>query len=98
FSLAAGFLTVKYRSKSDTQGRAREGRVSKYLDDNGLRILAALDKVSAETGAKPAEISLAWLLRKKGVTAPIAIASSESASVADFARLSSCERMVAMAI
>ncbi|MBY5547862.1 aldo/keto reductase [Rhizobium leguminosarum] len=78
FSLAAGFLTGKYRSKADTQGRAREGRVSKYLDDKGLRILAALDTVSAETGAKPAEISLAWLLRKKGVTAPIASATSLS--------------------
>jgi aryl-alcohol dehydrogenase-like predicted oxidoreductase len=78
FSLAAGFLTGKYRSKADTQGRAREGRVSQYLDEKGLRILAALDKVSAETGAKPAEISLAWLLRKKGVTAPIASATSLS--------------------
>ncbi|MDF0695677.1 aldo/keto reductase [Rhizobium sp. MC63] len=78
FSLAAGFLTGKYRSKADTQGRAREGRVSQYLDENGLRILAALDKVSAETGAKPAEISLAWLLRKKGVTAPIASATNLS--------------------
>ncbi|ANK83934.1 MULTISPECIES: aldo/keto reductase [unclassified Rhizobium] len=78
FGLAAGFLTGKYRSKADTQGRAREGRVSQYLDAKGLRILAALDKVSAETGAKPAEISLAWLLRKKGVTAPIASATSLS--------------------
>ncbi|WP_064681699.1 aldo/keto reductase [Rhizobium bangladeshense] len=78
FSLAAGFLSGKYRSKADTQGRAREGRVSQYLDEKGLRILAALDKVSAETGAKPAEISLAWLLRKKGVTAPIASATSLS--------------------
>ncbi|ARQ08366.1 aldo/keto reductase protein [Rhizobium etli] len=78
FGLAAGFLTGKYRSKADTQGRAREGRVSQYLDERGLRILAALDKVSAETGAKPAEISLAWLLRKKGVTAPIASATSLS--------------------
>jgi aryl-alcohol dehydrogenase-like predicted oxidoreductase len=78
FSLAAGFLTGKYRTKADTEGRAREGRVSQYLDDKGMRILAALDTISAETGAKPAEISLAWLLRKKGVTAPIASATSLS--------------------
>jgi len=52
--------------------------VAQYLDDKGLRILAALDKVVAETGAKPAEIALAWLLRKKGVTAPIASATSLS--------------------
>jgi len=78
FSLAAGFLSGKYRSRADTEGRAREGRVAQYLDDKGMRILAALDKVSAETSAKPAEISLAWLLRKKGVTAPIASATSLS--------------------
>jgi len=78
FSLAAGFLSGKYRTKADTQGRAREGRVAQYLDDKGFRILTALDKVAAETGAKPAEIALAWLLRKKGVTAPIASATSLS--------------------
>ncbi|WP_086993506.1 aldo/keto reductase [Rhizobium sullae] len=78
FSLAAGFLTGKYRSKADTKGKAREDRVSKYLDDKGMRILAALDQISAETGATPAEISLAWLLNKKGVTAPIASATSTS--------------------
>jgi len=78
FSLAAGFLSGKYRTKADTEGRAREGRVAQYLDDRGLRILAALDTVAAETGAKPAEIALAWLLRKKGVTAPIASATSLS--------------------
>jgi len=78
FSLAAGFLTGKYRSKADTEGRAREGRVSQYLDAKGMSILDALDKVSADTGAKPAEIALAWLLNKKGVTAPIASATSLS--------------------
>ncbi|KEA04929.1 alcohol dehydrogenase [Agrobacterium sp. 13-626] len=76
FSLAAGFLTGKYRTKADTEGRARENRVTAYLDDKGLRILAALDKVSDETGSKPAEVALAWLLRKRGVTAPIASATS----------------------
>ncbi len=76
FSLAAGFLSGKYRTKADTEGRAREGRVAKYLDDKGMRILDALDTVSKETGGKPAEVALAWLLRKRGVTAPIASATS----------------------
>jgi aryl-alcohol dehydrogenase-like predicted oxidoreductase len=78
FSLAAGFLSGKYRSKADTKGKAREDRVAKYLDDRGVRILAALDQISTETGARPAEISLAWLRNKKGVTAPIASATSTS--------------------
>jgi aryl-alcohol dehydrogenase-like predicted oxidoreductase len=76
FSLAAGFLSGKYRTKADTEGKARENRVAKYLDDKGMKILAALDTVSRETGAKPAEIALAWLLQKKAVTAPIASATS----------------------
>ncbi len=78
FSLAAGFLSGKYRSKADTEGKARGGKAAGYLDDKGLKVLAALDTVAAETGAKPAEIALAWLLRKKGVTAPIASATSLS--------------------
>ena len=78
FSLAAGFLSGKYRSKADASGKARENRVAAYLNDKGMRILDALDTVAKETGAKPAEISLAWLLRKKGVTAPIASATSLS--------------------
>ncbi|PZM12340.1 aldo/keto reductase [Rhizobium tubonense] len=76
FSLAAGFLSGKYRTKADTEGKARENRVGKYLDAKGLNILAALDSVAKETGAKPAEIALAWLLQKKAVTAPIASATS----------------------
>ncbi|WP_313759996.1 aldo/keto reductase [Rhizobium sp.] len=78
FSLAAGFLSGKYRSKADTEGKARGGKAAGYLDDKGLKILSALDTVATETGAKPAEIALAWLLRKKGVTAPIASATSLS--------------------
>jgi aryl-alcohol dehydrogenase-like predicted oxidoreductase len=76
FSLAAGFLSGKYRSKADTEGKARGGKAAAYLDEKGLKILAALDTVAKETGAKPAEIALAWLLAKKAVTAPIASATS----------------------
>lgn len=78
FSLASGFLTGKYRTAADTEGRARGEDVARYLDERGLRILAALDQVAAETGATPAEISLAWLMAKPAVTAPIASATSLS--------------------
>jgi aryl-alcohol dehydrogenase-like predicted oxidoreductase len=37
-----------------------------------------MDKVSAETGAKLADIAIAWLLRKQAVSAPIASATSLS--------------------
>lgn len=78
YALAAGFLTGKYRTKEDTQGSSRGYRVGDYLNDKGFRILAALDEISVETDAAPATIALAWLIAKRGLTAPIASATSLS--------------------
>jgi aryl-alcohol dehydrogenase-like predicted oxidoreductase len=75
FSLASGFLTGKYRSERDLEGRPRAYRVKDMLNDRGFRILAALDAVAAAHGATPAQVALAWLLRKPAVTAPIASAT-----------------------
>ena len=75
FSLAAGFLTGKYKSVDDAEGQARGASVAKYFDDRGRRILRALETVSADTGEHPAAIALAWLMTRRGVTAPIASAS-----------------------
>lgn len=76
FSLAAGFLTGKYKSKADAEGAARAGYVTKYFDERGERILKALAEVSTSTGAKQATVALAWLLSRRTVTAPIASATS----------------------
>jgi aryl-alcohol dehydrogenase-like predicted oxidoreductase len=76
FSLASGFLTGKYRSDKDLENRSRGSRVQKYLNPRGLRILAALDEVSKQYSASPAQVSLAWLLAKPTITAPIASATS----------------------
>lgn len=76
FSLASGFLTGKYTSKEDSAGANREARVAKYFDERGMRILAALQEVSAETGAKAATISLVWLMAQPTILAPIASATS----------------------
>ena len=78
YSLAAGFLTGKYRSKADTEGVARSYRVADYVNERGLAVLGAMDTVAAETGAKLADIAIAWLLRKDAVSAPIASATSLS--------------------
>ncbi|QPM89557.1 aldo/keto reductase [Pseudooceanicola algae] len=76
FSLASGFLTGKYRHADDNAGdRARI--VDKYMDGRGMRILTALDEVAQYSRATPAEVALAWLRQRPGVTAPIASASSE---------------------
>jgi len=76
FSLASGFLSGKYRSKADLSQSQRGSAVEKYLDVRGLRILGALDAVAAAQGAKPAEVALAWLIQREGVTAPIASATT----------------------
>ena len=76
FALAAGFLTGKYRTEADFAKSARGGGMSKYLNARGLRILAALDRVAADHGASTAQVALAWLIGRPGVTAPIASATS----------------------
>jgi len=76
YSLASGFLTGKYRSKADLGKRARAGGVEKYLNERGFRILKTLDAIAEAHAAKPAEVALAWLIARKGVTAPIASATS----------------------
>ncbi len=76
FSLASGFLTGKYRSEKDLSKSPRGSRVKKYLDERGLRILAALDEVSKRLNATPASTALAWLIGRPSITAPIASATS----------------------
>ncbi|WP_300619029.1 aldo/keto reductase [Dokdonella sp.] len=77
YALASGFLSGKYRSEADLgKSAARGGAVKKYLDARGLGVLAALDEVAARHGATPAQIALAWLIARPGVTAPIASATS----------------------
>ena len=47
-----------------------------YLNARGFRILDALDAVASSHKAKPAEVALAWVMARPGVTAPIASATS----------------------
>jgi aryl-alcohol dehydrogenase-like predicted oxidoreductase len=76
FSLASGFLTGKYRSEADLSKSLRGGNVKKYLNERGARILAALDEVAERLKSSPAQVSLAWLMAHRGVSAPIASATS----------------------
>ena len=75
YSLAAGFLTGKYRSDADLAKSPRGAKVKGYLNDRGFRILAALDQVAARRKSAPARVALAWLMARPGVTAPIASAT-----------------------
>jgi aryl-alcohol dehydrogenase-like predicted oxidoreductase len=76
YALASGFLSGKYRTKADLANRTRGGRVEKYLNDRGLRVLKALDEVSARFKAKPAQVALAWLSARPSIAAPIASATT----------------------
>ena len=75
FALASGFLTGKYRSKSDLD-TTRRAEVGRFLTRAGWRVLQALDRVAAEHDAPPATIALAWLLSKPNVVAPVVSASA----------------------
>jgi len=78
WSLAAGFLTGKYRSEDDLKKSARGEGVRKYLDEKGLNVLKALDEISARLETTQASVALAWLLANPLVTAPIVSTTSES--------------------
>jgi len=75
YALANGFLTGKYRTKSDLTAGARSVRASAYVNRRGQRVLAVLDRIAAEHGVAPASVALAWLLAKRTIVAPVASAS-----------------------
>ncbi|MGN7929909.1 aldo/keto reductase [Sphingopyxis sp. 22461] len=76
FSLASGYLSGKYRSADDLGKSPRGARVKPYLGGKGPAVLAAMDRIAAETGATLSQIALAWVAAQPGVTAPIASATS----------------------
>jgi aryl-alcohol dehydrogenase-like predicted oxidoreductase len=75
FGLASGFLTGKYRSREDAADKSRGRAVEKYLNEDGFRVLQALDAVAADARATPAQVALAWLAAQPAVAAPIASAT-----------------------
>jgi aryl-alcohol dehydrogenase-like predicted oxidoreductase len=77
YALAAGFLSGKYRKPEDAAQSARGANtVKKYLNERGLKILAALDEAARSTGSTPARVAIAWVMARPGITAPIASATS----------------------
>lgn len=77
FSLAAGFLTGKYRSEADLGKSTRGEGAKKYLNEKGLAILEALDSIASKHSTSPAAVALAWLLAQPHIGAPIASATSK---------------------
>ncbi|MCH5718027.1 aldo/keto reductase [Niabella hibiscisoli] len=85
WSLAAGFLTGKYRSEADFNKSARGAGAAKYLNEKGVAVLDALDQVAARHNSTPATVALAWLLAQPGIAAPIVSATSKDQLEALFA-------------
>jgi aryl-alcohol dehydrogenase-like predicted oxidoreductase len=77
FSLAAGFLTGKYRRGGEDSQSARAGMVKKYFNDHGYAVVDTVDDVAKVHNSTPARVALAWLLAQPGITAPIASATSD---------------------
>ncbi len=78
WSLAAGFLTGKYRTAADFSKSPRGAGAAKYLDAKGTAVINALDQVAAKHHTQVATVALAWLLAQPLITAPIVSATSES--------------------
>jgi aryl-alcohol dehydrogenase-like predicted oxidoreductase len=76
YGLANGFLAGKYRSREDLTKSPRGLRNAEYLEGRGMRVLAAVDDIAAESGAALATVALAWTMAQPGITAPIASATS----------------------
>jgi len=75
YGLAAGFLTGKYKTAADAdRNPARGGRLKKYINPRGTRILDAVGKVAAGHNATSAQVALAWLIGR--ITAPIVSVTS----------------------
>ena len=78
YSLASGFLTGKYRSEADFGKSVRGGSAKKYLNEKGLAVLDALDKVAEKHNTKPATVALAWLLAQPHIGAAIVSATNQA--------------------
>lgn len=74
FSLAAGFLTGKYRSAADVEGKARQNFVTQFANADGFAVVDALDAIATAHHVQIATVALAWLLQNPQVSAPIASA------------------------
>jgi aryl-alcohol dehydrogenase-like predicted oxidoreductase len=76
-SLASGFLTGKYRQGAELPKTQRaQGVHQRYWSEQNFALLDRLDQLALQYNATPAQVALAWLLTRPGITAPIASATS----------------------
>ncbi len=77
FSLARGFLTGKYRPGQEMPYTPRaKGIQDRYLNERGFGILEQLDRIAAAHHTTVAQVALAWIMARPGITSAIASATS----------------------
>ena len=76
WSLAAGFLTGKYRSEADVHLSARGAGAKKYFTEKGFDVLAKLDQLAAKHETQQATVALAWLLTQPAISSAIVSATN----------------------
>ena len=79
YSLARGFLTGKYRrGRPHPDSPRAPGVANDYVHDRGFAALEALDAIAAAhgEGTTTAQVALAWIMARPGVTSAVASATS----------------------
>ncbi len=71
YALAKGFLTGKYRPGATVESARAKG-AEVYLGERGDRVISTLDSIAAAHDVPVAAVSLAWLLTRPGIAAPLA--------------------------
>lgn len=76
-SLASGFLTGKYGQDKDMPPTPRAQNIQRrYMNEQGFKLLTELERIVATQKATMAQVALAWIIARPGITAPIASATS----------------------
>jgi aryl-alcohol dehydrogenase-like predicted oxidoreductase len=76
-SLASGFLTGKYRAGQDLPSSPRaQGIQQKFMNEQGFTVLQKVEEIARAHQATIAQVALAWIIARPGITAAIASATS----------------------
>lgn len=69
--LARGLLTGGARTRDTARTQTDEYARRLYYQEYDFEVASRVDEVAGRRGVKPAQVALAWLLSRPGVTAPI---------------------------
>ena len=75
--LAAGFLSGKYTRDGEASGRRANFEFPPVEKEQGFNVVDKLMEIAESKNASVAQIALAWLLHKQGVTSVIVGARKE---------------------